>query len=57
MFRPSVRIVLDKLKTEALEEFLQENPKVRFDFTPTYSSWLNQVDWFAKIQQTAPEIQ
>ena len=28
------------------------NPKVRFPFTPTYSSWLNQVElWFAKIQR------
>jgi uncharacterized protein CbrC (UPF0167 family) len=25
---------------------------VRFHFTPTYSSWLNQVElWFAKIQR------
>ena len=32
--------------------FLQENAKVRFHFTPTYSSWLNQVElWFAKIQR------
>jgi hypothetical protein len=39
-------------KTKAVEQFLQENPKVRFHFTPTYSSWLNQVElWFAKIQR------
>jgi transposase len=26
--------------------------QVRFHFTPTYSSWLNQVElWFAKIQR------
>jgi transposase len=26
--------------------------RVRFHFTPTYSSWLNQVElWFAKIQR------
>jgi len=27
-------------------------PKVRFHFTPTYSSWLNQVEiWFSKIER------
>jgi hypothetical protein len=39
-------------QTKAVEEFLQQHPKVRFHFTPTYSSWLNQVElWFAKIQR------
>src|SRR6184192_4488687 len=50
-----IHIVLDNLsahKTKAVEEFLEQNPKVRFHFTPTYSSWLNQVElWFAKIQR------
>ena len=50
-----IHIVLDNLsahKTKAVQDFLQENPKVRFHFTPTYSSWLNQVElWFAKIQR------
>src|SRR5271165_2026230 len=50
-----IHIVLDSLsahKTQAVEEFLAEHPKVRFHFTPTYSSWLNQVElWFAKIQR------
>ena len=47
--------MLDNLsahKTQAVEEFLAQHPKVRFHFTPTYSSWLNQVElWFAKIQR------
>jgi hypothetical protein len=31
---------------------LVQHPKVSFHFTPTYSSWLNQVElWFAKIQR------
>jgi transposase len=31
-----------------------QHPKLRFA-TPTYSSWLNQVElWFAKIQRDAP---
>jgi transposase len=50
-----IHIVLDNLsahKTKAVQGFLEENPKVRFHFTPTYSSWLNQVElWFAKIQR------
>jgi hypothetical protein len=42
-----IHIVQDNLsahKTEAVQQFLSEHPKVRFHFTPTYSSWLNQVD-------------
>lgn len=50
-----IHIVLDNLsahKTEAVEQFLADHPKVRFHFTPTYSSWLNQVElWFAKIER------
>jgi transposase len=41
-----IHIVLDNLsahKTPAVEQFLVEHPKVRFHFTPTYSSWLYQV--------------
>ena len=50
-----IHIVLDNLsahKTKAVEQFLAQHPKLRFHFTPTYSSWLNQVElWFAKIQR------
>jgi transposase len=50
-----IHIVLDNLsahKTQAVQEFLAAYPKVHFHFTPTYSSWLNQVElWFAKIQR------
>jgi transposase len=50
-----IHIVLDNLsahKTAAVEQFLATHPKVRFHFTPTYSSWLNQVElWFAKIER------
>jgi transposase len=35
-----------------VQEFLEQNPRVRFHFTPTYSSWLNQVElWFAKVER------
>ena len=50
-----IHIILDNLsahKTQMVRDFLRENPRVRFHFTPTYSSWLNQVElWFAKIQR------
>jgi transposase len=50
-----IHIVLDNLsthKTATVRDFLERNPKVRLHFTPTYSSWLNQVElWFAKIQR------
>jgi transposase len=50
-----IHIVLDNLsahKTKVVQQFLADHPKVRFHFTPTYSSWLNQVElWFAKIQR------
>jgi transposase len=50
-----IHIILDNLsahKTKAVQEFLEENPKVHFHFTPTYSSWLNQVEiWFSKVER------
>ena len=50
-----IHIVLDNLsahKTSAVKDFLDQNPRVRLHFTPTYSSWLNQVEiWFAKIER------
>jgi transposase len=50
-----IHIILDNLsahKTALVREFLERNPRVQFHFTPTYSSWLNQVEiWFAKIER------
>src|SRR5215831_2601421 len=50
-----IHVVLDNLsahKTRDVERFLADHPQLRFHFTPTYSSWLNQVElWFAKIQR------
>jgi transposase len=52
-----IHIVLDNLsahKTQFVKEFLEQNPRVKFHFTPTYSSWLNQVEiWFAKSSATS----
>src|SRR5208337_2925553 len=53
--RQEIHIILDNLsahKTQAVRDFLQAHPQVRLHFTPTYSSWLNQVElWFAKIER------
>lgn len=50
-----IHVVLDNLsahKTKDVEQFLVSHPQLRLHFTPTYSSWLNQVElWFAKIQR------
>lgn len=50
-----IHIILDNLsahKTTLVREFLEQNPQVHFHFTPTYSSWLNQVElWFARIER------
>ena len=35
-----------------MKAFLEEHPQVRLHFTPTYSSWLNQVEiWFGRIER------
>jgi transposase len=53
--RQQIHIILDNLsahKTTLVREFLEQNTRVRLHFTPTYSSWLNQVElWFAKIER------
>ncbi|MGF6658624.1 transposase [Paraburkholderia atlantica] len=41
-------------KTDAVQTFLADHPKVSIHCTPTYSSWLNPVEnWFARIQRDA----
>jgi transposase len=50
-----IHIILDNLsahKTTKVEEFLQQHSHVKLHFTPTYSSWLNQVEiWFARLER------
>ena len=50
-----IHVILDNLsthKTKLVEAFLEEHPNVTLHFTPTYSSWLNQVElWFSKVQR------
>lgn len=39
-------------KTQRVQAFLSEHPAVKIHYTPTYSSWLNQVEnWFSRIQR------
>ena len=51
----AIHIILDNLathKTQKVRTFLAAHPQVHLHFTPTYSSWLNQVElWFAKIDR------
>src|SRR3982074_1626885 len=50
-----IHIVADNLsahKTKHVFSFLEAHPNLRIHYTPTYSSWLNQVEiWFSKIQR------
>jgi transposase len=53
--RKQIHVIADNLsahKTKRVDEFLAQHPRVHLHFTPTYSSWLNQVElWFAKIER------
>ena len=50
-----IHIIADNLsahKTKRVEEFLTRHSNVTIHYTPTYSSWLNQVElWFNKIER------
>ncbi|MEZ5352890.1 MAG: IS630 family transposase [Bryobacteraceae bacterium] len=50
-----IHVILDNLsahKTKTVAAFLEQHPNVRLHFTPTYSSWLNQVEiWFARLER------
>lgn len=50
-----IHIILDNLaahKMPKVEAFLAAHPNVTLHFTPTYASWLNQVElWFSKVQR------
>lgn len=48
-----IHVILDNVsshKSQKVRDFLEDHPQMYFHFTPTYSSWLNQVElWFSKI--------
>ena len=50
-----IHVILDNFathKTKLVKAFLTRHPNVELHFTPTYSSWLNQVEsWFSKLQR------
>lgn len=50
-----IHVILDNLsthKTRAVTAFLETHPQVQLHFTPTYASWLNQVElWFGRIER------
>ena len=50
-----IHVIADNLsahKTVQVEDFLDRHRNVHLHFTPTYSSWLNQIElWFAKIER------
>jgi transposase len=50
-----IHFIADNLsahKTKAVQAWLDEHPNVKIHYTPTYSSWLNQVElWFARIER------
>jgi transposase len=51
----AIHVIADNLsahKTKLVDAFLEARPNVRIHYTPTYASWLNQVEnWFSKIQR------
>src|SRR5438093_2226486 len=53
--RREIHVIADNLsahKTKLVQQFLEEHPRVHLHYTPTYSSWLNQVEiWFSQIER------
>lgn len=53
--RKPIHVIVDNLsahKTAAVQTWLAKHPRVQLHYTPTYSSWLNQVElWFSKIER------
>jgi len=50
-----IHLIADNLsahKTKRVEQFLVAHPRVHLHYTPTYTSWLNQIEnWFARIER------
>lgn len=53
--RREIHLIVDNFsahKTKAVAAWLAAHPRVHMHYTPTYSSWLNQVElWFSKIER------
>lgn len=51
-----IHVILDNLNTHKPKEdrWLQRHPEVHFHYTPTYASWINQVEcWFSILSRQA----
>lgn len=51
-----IHVILDNLNTHKPKQdrWLKAHPNVHFHFTPTYSSWLNQIEcWFSILSRQA----
>lgn len=50
-----LHLIADNLsthKTNAVEDWLEEHPRVQIHYTPTHASWLNQIElWFSILQR------
>jgi transposase len=50
-----IHVICDNVsshKTDLVAAFLAKHPRFQIHYTPTYSSWLNQVEnWFGRIQR------
>src|SRR3984957_15916609 len=55
----SIHVICDNLsahKAPAVQKWLLAHPRFVLHFTPTYSSWINQVErWFAELQRRCLE--
>ncbi len=53
--RREIHVIADNLaahKTTLVQQFLADHPNVHLHYTPTYSSWLNQIEiWFSQIER------
>jgi len=51
----AIHVICDNLsahKAPAVQKWLLAHPRVQLHFTPTYSSWISQVErWFAELQR------
>lgn len=55
----AIHVICDNLsahKAPVVHRWLVEHPRVQLHFTPTYSSWINQVErWFAELERRCLE--
>lgn len=53
--RKKIHVIVDNLsahKTPEVQVWRARHPRVQLHYTPTYSSWLNQVElWFSKLER------